>query len=140
MSEAVHTQGGLWIAPAAPGFDARLIGGKNVVERKEGQTLVKEMNAALLSNPDAIGLISWNEFSENTHIEPSELYGTDTLDRLADIQGALPPTILDFDSNAPATTDHGNRYTLYLLVLLIVFFGVSLSWLLLRNIRSASQE
>ena len=33
MSAEVHEQGGLWIAPAAPGFDARLIGGTTVVER-----------------------------------------------------------------------------------------------------------
>ena len=29
----------------------------------------------LESSPDAIGLISWNEFSENSHVEPSEKHG-----------------------------------------------------------------
>jgi hypothetical protein len=72
FSEAVHRRGGLWVAPAAPGFDARLLGGKTVVGRRGGQTLQVELDAALRSSPDAIGLISWNEFSENTHIEPSE--------------------------------------------------------------------
>ncbi|KPV50457.1 hypothetical protein SE17_26840, partial [Kouleothrix aurantiaca] len=33
MAKAVHERGGLWIAPAASGFDARLIGGTQVVER-----------------------------------------------------------------------------------------------------------
>ena len=39
MGEAVHANDGLWIAPAAPGFDARLIGGTTVVDRKDGETL-----------------------------------------------------------------------------------------------------
>jgi hypothetical protein len=36
MSRSVHAHGGLWIAPAAPGFDARLIGGTSVVPRNGG--------------------------------------------------------------------------------------------------------
>ena len=36
MGNAVHTKGGLWIAPAAVGFDARLVGGKTIVERGAG--------------------------------------------------------------------------------------------------------
>src|SRR5690349_10445459 len=61
MSEAIHANGGLWIAPAAPGFDARLVGGTTTVDRKDGQTLQVQFNTALRSSPDAIGLISWNE-------------------------------------------------------------------------------
>src|SRR5215208_13008 len=60
MSEAVHANGGLWIAPAAPGFDARLVGGTRAIERKEGETLRIQLNAALQSSPDVVGLISWN--------------------------------------------------------------------------------
>ena len=85
MSDAVHQHHGLWIAPAAPGFDARLIGGSKVVPRNDGQTLILEMNAARQSSPDAIGLISWNEFSENTYVEPSVNYGTRYLDVLKSI-------------------------------------------------------
>ena len=40
------------------------------------------------SEPDAIGVISWNEFSENTHIEPSERYGATDINVLADLLGA----------------------------------------------------
>src|SRR5215207_430996 len=65
MSRAVHAHGGLWFAPAAPGFDARHLGGKTVVERKDGDTLRRELETAQSSEPDAVGLISWNEFSEN---------------------------------------------------------------------------
>jgi hypothetical protein len=104
MSEAIHANGGLWIAPAAPGFDARLIGGTTVVDRKNGETLQVQFNAAMQSSPDAIGLISWNEFSENSHIEPSENYGERYLKVLARIQDAPVPVVSNFDSSEPGNT------------------------------------
>ncbi len=80
LAASVHASAGIWIAPAAPGFDARMIGGTSVVSRGDGQTLRRQMAAAREAAPDAIGLISWNEFSENSHIEPSEQYGRQYLD------------------------------------------------------------
>ena len=76
MANAVHDRHGLWIAPAAPGFDARKIKGTTVVQREQGRTLIRECATAYSSKPDILGLISWNEFTENTYIEPSEKYGT----------------------------------------------------------------
>ena len=35
-----------------------------------------------------VGLISWNEFSENSHVEPSRRYGNRYLKIVADITGA----------------------------------------------------
>jgi hypothetical protein len=90
MSEAVHANGGLWIAPAAPGFDARLVGGTRAIERKEGETLRIQLNAALQSSPDVVGLISWNEFSENSHIEPSQDHGHRYLEVIDEILPATP--------------------------------------------------
>ena len=104
MSEAVHANGGLWIAPASPGFDARLVGGTTVVERKDGQTLQTQFNTALQSSPDAIGLISWNEFSENSQMEPSENYGHRYLNVLTKIRHAPGPIVSDFDSSEPGDT------------------------------------
>lgn len=105
MGESVHANGGLWIAPVAPGFDARLIGGKTVVERKEGQTIQVQFNAAMQSSPDAIGVISWNEFSENSHIEPSVNHGRRYLDVLMDIQEVPVPVVHEFDSSESDNTD-----------------------------------
>ena len=102
MSAAVHQRGGLWIAPAAPGFDARLVGGTSVVERKDGDTFRMQINIALASSADALGIISWNEFSENSHIEPSEMYGTRYLDLLEEINNLPAPSIGEFDSSEPA--------------------------------------
>jgi hypothetical protein len=90
MGKAIHDNAGIWIAPAASGFDARLVGGTSVVERKAGETLKTELNTALQSLPDAIGLISWNEFSENSHIEPSQAHGNLYLKVLAETRLSLP--------------------------------------------------
>lgn len=108
MAAAVHETGGLWIAPAAPGFDARLIGGDTVVERSDGATLRRQLDAARASSPDAIGLISWNEFSENSHVEPSEKYGRSALEVIADVEGGRPPVMPDLDSSQPDLSPTGD--------------------------------
>lgn len=90
MGEAVHEDGGLWVAPAAPGFDARILGGDRVVHRNSGDTLEKQLDVAIQSSPDAVGLISWNEFSENSHIEPSQDYGFQYLEFLAEVLPVTP--------------------------------------------------
>jgi hypothetical protein len=82
MSDAVHRAQGYWMAPFAPGFDARLVGGTKTVPRDGGRTLRTEYAAAMASRPDVLGLISWNEFSENSHVEPSVEHGSQALDVL----------------------------------------------------------
>ena len=96
IGAAVHDDGGFWLAPAAAGFDARMIGGRQVIRREGGETLRVAMSSAASSDPDAIGVISWNEFSENSHVEPSEKYGAQELRALADLlggQAVLPPGV-----------------------------------------------
>jgi hypothetical protein len=132
FGEAVHAHGGMWIAPAATGFDARLIGGTTVVSRRDGATLRAELDAATRSSPDAIGLISWNEFSENSHIEPSERFGARYLDVLADALGAPPPSLPDFDSDAAAAgspTRYSYAMPLLTAMALLVLAGVfAVAW------------
>jgi hypothetical protein len=124
MGAAVHADGGLWLAPASPGFDARMIGGKSFVDRRNGETLRREMDAATGSSPDAIGLISWNEFSENSHIEPSERNGNRYLQVLADIRGAPGPSAADFDSSEPgATSSHSSGIPLLAALLVLIVGG-----------------
>jgi hypothetical protein len=107
MAKAVHDQKGLWIAPVAPGFDARAIGGTTVVDRKDGATLQTEMNVAWQASPDAIGLISWNEFTENSYMEPSQKYGHKYLDLLSSIGKAPVPNIANIDSSEPGVGSEG---------------------------------
>ncbi|MCA1702192.1 MAG: hypothetical protein LC808_02540 [Actinobacteria bacterium] len=90
LAKAVHGDDGAWIAPAAPGFDARLVGGTSVVPRDEGATYRASWDGALATSPDVLGIISWNEFSENSHIEPSEQHGTLYLELTAQLVSELP--------------------------------------------------
>jgi hypothetical protein len=71
MGAAVHRAHGIWIAPFAPGYNATMIGGHIIVPRNNGATLQTEYAGALASSPDLLGLISWNEWTENTYVEPS---------------------------------------------------------------------
>jgi len=76
MGAAVHQKNGLWIAPFAPGFNATLIGGHLIVPRSSGGTLRSEYVLAVAASPDILGLISWNEWTENTYMEPSVNFGS----------------------------------------------------------------
>jgi hypothetical protein len=138
MGRAVHARGGLWIAPAAPGFDARLVGGQQVVPRRGGKTLRTELSAAKRSDPDAIGLISWNEFSENTHIEPSRRYGSRYLDAVADVRAVRRPELQNFDSTDPAPTSF--KYGLPLLGGAALLLAGGLVLLLSRAQRRVGSE
>ena len=74
-----------------------------MVPRHGGDTLRRELNAAASSSPDAIGVISWNEFSENTFVEPSRAYGSAALNVIAEVRGATPPDVGNFDSEGSGT-------------------------------------
>jgi hypothetical protein len=105
MSQAIHAKGEYWIAPFAPGFDARLLGGQRNVPRDNGQTLTTEYDAAVKSGPNMLGLISWNEFSENTYVEPSHNYGSQALDVLRQVRSSatgLASGAPDPQASAPA--------------------------------------
>jgi phospholipase C len=128
LGRAVHSGGGIWIPSAAPGFDARLVGGTSVVGRRGGATLRQELDAAAGSDPDALGLISWNEFSENTHIEPSVRNGNRYLDVVADVRHAALHQSGEFDSSEPAAT--GVNYGVPLLGAVALFLIASLGLLL----------
>jgi hypothetical protein len=130
MSRAVHRAGDLWIAPAAPGFDARLVGGSKEVPRRDGETLRQSYTIALSSEPDAIGVISWNEFSENTHIEPSERYGATDINVLSGLLGAgagieVPADSSDLEGRHPGLTPWG-ALVLIVAALSLLPLGVAL--------------
>jgi hypothetical protein len=101
MSNAVHARCGMWIAPVSPGFNAKAVGGTSIVDRRNGATLRSSWAAALATAPEAIGLISWNEFSENTHIEPSVTYKGRYLDVLRALTHSPAPPPKELDSDGP---------------------------------------
>lgn len=79
MGAAVHADHGIWVAPATSGYDGRTLGHTRVIDRQGGQTLLHSLKDAYASGPDAVGVISWNEWSENTYIEPGQRYGSQEL-------------------------------------------------------------
>jgi hypothetical protein len=129
MANAARDHCGVWIAPVSPGFDARLIGGRSVVDRRNGETLRRSWQGALATVPDAIGVISWNEFSENTYIEPSTKYGARYLETLGRLTGAPPIPAKELDSSAPQGVGSPTRGALtgsgaLLSVLLVTALGI----------------
>jgi hypothetical protein len=75
----------LWFAPFTPGYDSQLNGGSTCVPRKGGETMRALFEGNAATDPDAWVLISWNEISENTHIEPLQRWGTTYLDAVEEI-------------------------------------------------------
>ncbi len=119
MSAAVHAHGGIWLAPAASGYDGRTLGGTRVVGRAEGRTLVRSLANAFASEPDGVALISWNEWSENTYVEPGTKYGQRELvglKRFLLAQGrSVAPGLSDADADRkdpePAAADEPSAAT-----------------------------
>jgi hypothetical protein len=64
-------------ATVSPGYDDSLLGRETtlVVDRANGALYDAQWRAAVAAQPDWILITSWNEFWENTHIEPSTLFG-----------------------------------------------------------------
>lgn len=133
MAAAVHAHQGLWIAPAAPGFDGRTLGHSRVIDRHGGKTLQRSLDDAYSADPDAVGVISWNEWSENTYIEPGERYGTQDLNSLAQYlrerrgeQVSLRP-VATAGTHSPGGSWSGLRAAM-VLATLTAGAGVGLAW------------
>jgi hypothetical protein len=144
MSRTIHRNHQYWIAPFAPGFDARLVGGTSTVDRKDGQTLRTEYAAAVRSSPDALGLISWNEFSENSYIEPSTRFGARYLDVMRELRGTpapMPAAAADSSGDRPVSVrSPTSRWSAALLVgfPLALLAGVGLLAMARRRRRSGA--
>lgn len=83
LGAAVVGAGKLWYPPATPGFNVQLLGtGHTCVARgtTTHTTATLETTFAMArsssSHTAGVMIISWNEFGENTYIEPSVAYGT----------------------------------------------------------------
>jgi hypothetical protein len=143
MAAAVHAQHGLWIAPFAPGFDARLVGGTTVVPRNNGDTLRREYNTAVTSSPDALGLISWNEYSENSEVEPSRKHGNLYLHLVRELTRQPFPAGIPagsgpgIDSSEPAGAGGSG---IAILSLLLVAAVLVLAAVLVRRRRATNEE
>jgi hypothetical protein len=74
--------------------------------RADGQFLNTAWDAALRTDSDVVLVVSWNEFVENSHIEPSLIYGTQSLD-------VLRPLIYDWRGFFPAPATPIGDYAIF---------------------------
>jgi hypothetical protein len=77
----------LWIATVAPGYDDTLLSAREAhqtVDRAGGRVYADQWSAAVDTAADWIMITSWNEWWENTQIEPSRRYGSMFLDLTRD--------------------------------------------------------
>ncbi len=82
LAAQAHGAHKLFFAPFSPGFNAQLNGGSACTPRRGTDALASIWALNKASQPDAWFGISWNEYVENTYLQPSRTYGTAELDRL----------------------------------------------------------
>jgi hypothetical protein len=75
----------VWVAPIIPGYNKQLAGGSACVPRRGGQTIKTLYNGNGATRPDAFGLISWNEITEGSYIDPMTRYGYQDLNALSSL-------------------------------------------------------
>lgn len=97
---ASQQAGGWFYTPTVhPGWDQSAIQGREnptaPQDRAGAQFLTNSWNGAASSGASIILVVSWNEFLENSHIEPSQLHGSLALDTLRGLvsawKGTAPP-------------------------------------------------
>lgn len=87
---SMRNAGGYFYTPTVhPGWDERLVAARDnrpnptsPRDRANGQFLINSWNGAVASNAGIILIVSWNEYMEGSHIEPSTNYGRQALDTL----------------------------------------------------------
>jgi hypothetical protein len=69
----------LWMGTAMPGFDERLIPGRGpnprYTDRQGGAYFRSQLDDVFANSPQWVMIDTWNEWFENTYIEPSVNYG-----------------------------------------------------------------
>ncbi|MGB9597939.1 MAG: hypothetical protein ACPL7B_16765, partial [Candidatus Poribacteria bacterium] len=124
-SDAIKTYGWLenspqlkiWCGTAQPGYDDTILPGRQGFkkDRADGKTYIETFESAINTHPDWLLVSTFNEWWENTHIEPSQNYDDLYLEltaKYADIyKGFIPrppvnffvPTISDSDGTVRLT-------------------------------------
>jgi hypothetical protein len=76
---ADHPAPKLWMGTAMPGFDERLIPGRGpnprYIDRQNGAYFHSQLDAVFANDPQWVMIDTWNEWFENTYIEPSVNFG-----------------------------------------------------------------
>jgi uncharacterized protein YgiM (DUF1202 family) len=103
----LNAGGALYVPTIHPGWDEQKIATREnrpnptaPRDRADGRFLTTSFNGAVSSGADVILVGTWNEFIENSHIEPSQKYGTQSLD-------ILRPLIAAWKGTTPPSSDNG---------------------------------
>jgi hypothetical protein len=88
--ELMRNRGGyFYTATVHPGWDESRVAARDnrpnptaTRDRENGGFLTRSWNGAISSGAGIILIVSWNEYMEGSHIEPSTTYGTQALDTL----------------------------------------------------------
>ena len=93
----------IWAATVCPGYDDRNIPGRSGLyqPRDNGKYYKKTGEAALASDPDWLLITSFNEWPENTHIEPSVRYGVTYLEITSQITSQFKEELLQEPVDQP---------------------------------------
>lgn len=102
----VQAAGGWFYTPTVlPGWDESRIAGRanptSPQDRGGTSFLTRSWNGAANSGANAILIVSWNEYFENSHIEPSQNFGTTALDTLRPLIAAWESGQAAPDVSAP---------------------------------------
>ena len=99
---ALNAGASLYIPTIHPGWDESKIAARDARPnptspraRGGGQFLANSWRGATAAGTDVILVVSWNEYMENSHVEPSQSFGTQSLD-------TLRPLIAQWKSASPA--------------------------------------
>ena len=107
MAQAVTTTRASGSRPPRPASTPASSEASRRRPRRNGETLRTELARALSSrSPDAVGLISWNEFSENSQVEPSRRFGKTYINILRDVLGGPAPAVSGFNSDNQTSSRH----------------------------------
>lgn len=82
LAAEVHAAGKKWFAPFVAGYNKQLLGDV-CVQRRGLLTLQQLWRINGASHPDGWFAISWNEFVENTYLEPSKRFGATYLNAVS---------------------------------------------------------
>lgn len=93
QSDRMYAEGGdIYVATVHPGWDesrVALVQGREnptaTKDRDDGLFLRRSFNGATASGADILLVVSWNEYLENSHIEPSQRFGDTALNTLAEL-------------------------------------------------------
>ena len=95
LQRTVQAGGWFYTPTVHPGWDESAIAARegrsnptNTQNRAGGGYLTQSWNGAASSGAGVILIVSWNEYYENSHIEPSQNYGTTALDTLRSLISA----------------------------------------------------